>query len=128
MCTKYYDYYNNIDQRPLWNELQNKYNSTFSRTWIAAHLDGSEFRNLLGYCRDHGYAPWFYQYQDGYDYNNQMIASYCDAAWREGFLQRYDTEYEVWYHCILNHVHDPESPWECVWVEDCRINKGIIQR
>lgn len=128
MCTKYTNYSNNIDQRPLWDELQNKYNGVYSRTWIAAHADGSEFRNLLGYCRDHGYAPWFYQVQDGYDSNDQMIASYCEAAWLEGFLQRYDTQYEVWYHCILNHTHDPETPWECLWVEESRISKGIVQR
>lgn len=128
MCTKYTNYSNNIDQRPLWDELQSKYNGVYSRTWIAAHADGSEFRNLLGYCRDHGYAPWFYQMQDGYDYNDQMIASYCEAAWLEGFLQRYDTQYEVWYHCILSHTHDPEAPWECLWVEDGRISQGIVQR
>jgi hypothetical protein len=128
MCTVYWDYYRRNDQRPIWDELKAKYNNVYSRTWIAAHLDGGEFRNLLGYCRDQGYAPWFYQMDDGYDYNDQMIASYCNAAWLEGLLRRYDSKYEVWYRCTLNHTHDPEAPWECLWIEDHRNFIEIVQR
>lgn len=128
MCTKYSDYYNENDQRDLWDDLQAKYNNLFSRTWIAAHLDGGEFRALLGYCRDHGYAPWFYQMQDGTDNDDYMISRYCEAAWLEGFLTRYDKQYEVWFMCVLNHTHDPNAPWECSWVEDHRVYQGIIQR
>jgi len=129
MCTRYDSFLGtSIDQRPLWDGFKSKYNNIFARTWIAAHKDGSEFRNLLGYCRDQGYAPWFYQKQDGYDYNDQMIASYCNAAWLEGFLRRYDKKYEVWYRCILNHTHNPNQPENCLWEEDSRLFLGIVQQ
>lgn len=129
MCTRY-DSFSGLDkdQRDLWDGLWNLYNNKYARTFIAAHKDGSEFRNLLGYYRNHGIAPWFFQEMDGYDYNDQMIESYCNAAWLEGFLTRYDSKYEVWYRCILNHVHDPEAPWECYWVEDHRNFIQIVQR
>ncbi|MDF1612198.1 hypothetical protein [Stygiobacter electus] len=51
MCTRYDSFSGTeIDHRPLWDGLQGLYGNVFSRTWIAAHKDGSEFRNLLGYC------------------------------------------------------------------------------
>ena len=129
MCTRYISWSGtSIDQRSLWDGLQSIYNNVFARTWIAAHQDGSEFRNLLGYCRDQGYAPWFFQALDGYDYNDQMIASYCQAAWLEGFLERYDKQYLVLYRCILNHTHDPNAPWDCIWEEYDRTYIGMVQR
>ncbi len=129
MCTRYISWLGtSIDQRTLWDDFKSIYSNVFARTWIAAHSDGSEFRNLLGYCRDQGYVPWFYQKEDGTDYDDQMISSYCQAAWLEGFLRRFDKVYLVLYRCNLNHIHDPNNPAACNWEEYSRSFQEIVQR
>ncbi|RJP61257.1 MAG: hypothetical protein C4543_03690 [Ignavibacteriales bacterium] len=124
-CTRYWDYFKRNDQRPLWTELKNKYESTFSRTWISANLDGSEFSTLLGYCKNNNIAPWLFQALDANDLTDGMISQYCDAARNAGFLDRYDKKYKVWYKCTLTHSHDPAKPYLCNWVEDRRVLEGI---
>lgn len=128
MCTRYAGYYNENDQRDLWTELSSLYGTTFKRTWISANLDGGEFNDLLGHARNKGAAPWLYQMEDATDLSDQMIASYCNSAWLQDYLERYDEEYDVWYVCVLNHTHDPNAPEECVWQEDSRIYQGIVHR
>jgi hypothetical protein len=74
MCTRYVGYYGEADQRNLWTELKTSYDSKFSRTWIAANLDRSEFNSLLGHAKNNGAAPWFYQLDD-YEDNSDIIIS-----------------------------------------------------
>ncbi|KUG25128.1 hypothetical protein ASZ90_005051 [hydrocarbon metagenome] len=127
-CTRYENVYGGIDQRSLWDAFRSKYNQTFSRTWIAAHKDGSEFSQLLGYCMNNNIAPWFYQNEDVHDLSDGMLPQYCNAAWNAGFLDRYDKRFKVWYKCTLTHTHDPLHPGLCNWVEDRRVLEGVFLR
>jgi hypothetical protein len=73
-------------------------------------------------------APWFFQAEYGTDDTDQIIAAYCQAAWLEGFLRRYDNIYLVTYRCILNHFHDPINPSNCIWEEYDRSYQETVQR
>ncbi|PKL84055.1 MAG: hypothetical protein CVV24_01990 [Ignavibacteriae bacterium HGW-Ignavibacteriae-3] len=127
MCAKYDDLLGRIDQRTLWDGFIAKYSNKF-KPWISADEDINEFRNLLGTCRDNNLAPWFFQAQDGTDNTDQIIASYCQAAWLEGLLRRYDKLFLVTYRCLLNHIHDPNNPDNCIWEEYDRSYQGTVQR
>ncbi len=129
MCTKYFrdELEQDIDQRPRWEEIKNGHYG-FTKTWIAAHKDGSEFSQLLGWCKNNNVAPWFYQNEDVHDLSDGMLPQYCNAAWNAGFLDRYDKRFKVWYKCTLTHTHDPLHPGLCNWVEDRRVLEGIFLR
>lgn len=102
MCTKYFndELEQNRDQRGRWTDFRIGLQSTFSKTWIAAHKDGSEFNNLLGYCRDYNIAPWFYQLQDFEDSSEIMISSYCYNGYLTDFLRRYEKKFIYVYYYI----------------------------
>lgn len=99
----------------------------FTRTWISNSEDVGEFNTVLQNLRDNNISPWLFVWTNDSQNRVCYIEDYCNAAYQQGFLNRYYKQYEVWYHCILNHVHDPEAPWECLWVEDTRIYKGMVQ-
>lgn len=88
MCSRYDGYYDEIDQRPIWNDLKSLYPNIFKRTWISANKDGSEFNSLLSYCRDYNISPWLYQWQDYEDHSDLMLSQYCYNAYLTNFLSR----------------------------------------
>lgn len=122
MCTKY-----DGENIPRWDFIKDL-TTKFTRTWINNEKDVGEFNTILNYLKTYSISPWLYVATNDAQNRVCYIWDYCNAAYLQGFLDRYYKQYEVWYHCILNHTHDPEAPWECSWVEDTRIYQGIVQR
>jgi len=102
MCTKYFydELEQNRDQRGRWDDFRNGLQGTFSKTWIAAHKDGSEFNDLLSYCRNYNISPWFYQLQDFEDASEIMISSHCYNGYLTNFLRRYEKKFIYVYYYI----------------------------
>ncbi len=122
MCTKY-----DGDNIPRWDLIKNL-TTKFTRTWINNEIDKGEFSNLLINLRDNGIKPWLFVETNNAQNRVQYISDYCYTAWQVGFLDRYFKQYLVLYHCILNHVHDPNSPGNCIWEEYDRTYQGIVIR
>jgi hypothetical protein len=99
MCTKYFNdaAEQDIDQRDRWTRMKNDLPGKFTRTWISANQDGSEFENLLGHCRNKNIVPWFYQLDDADDLSDYTISRYCYFAYLTSYLRRVERRYiYVW--------------------------------
>lgn len=81
----------NPDQRSDWTDMRNFYGSKFSMTWIGAHMDLSEYNDLLGHAANLGLeGVWLFQALDDTDDGSENnIATYCDQAWKHGWLTKY---------------------------------------
>lgn len=121
MCTKY-----DGDNIPRWDLIKNLTNK-FNRTWIHNQNDLGEFNTVLNYLKNNTISPWLYVKTMDEQNRVRNIWDYCNAAYQQGFLDRFYKQYRVLFKCNLNHVHDPSSPWLCYWVEYNRTLIGIIQ-
>lgn len=76
----------NIDQRDNWTELKQMYPSKFKYTWIAAHLDLSEYNQLFEHASRLGLEEvWLYQLSESTN-SDENIWAFCEAAAKYGYL------------------------------------------
>jgi len=121
MCTKY-----DGENIPRWDLIRNL-TPKFTRTWINNSIDVGEFNTVLNNLKNNGISPWLYVETVDAQNRVQYMWDYCNAAFQQGYLNRYYKKYQVMYRCNLNHTHDPEAPYECYWVEYTRTLLGIVQ-
>lgn len=82
----------NSDQRVDWTDMQKRYGSKFSWTWIGAHKDLLEYEQLLQHAKSLGLkSVWLYQYEDATDdISDANVSIFALYAWKYGFLNRFE--------------------------------------
>ncbi|MFH1197315.1 MAG: hypothetical protein V1720_16570 [bacterium] len=86
------------DQRPDWRDMRNRYGEKSFLNWIGAHLDFSEYPDLLACARSLSLpGVWLYQLQEGED-SDDNILGFCHAAFNNGYLKAFVRKYIYEYH------------------------------
>lgn len=102
-CTRYDIFipFKDPDQRSLWTDFKNDFSDKFNMTWIAAHLDGNEYDNLIGHANNLGlHGLWYYQQDDATDYNSDdNISGFSMSMWKKGWMRRFERQWIYTYEC-----------------------------
>jgi hypothetical protein len=75
----------NPDQRGDWSDMKNLYGNKFSTTWIGAHMDMSDYGDLIGHAQNLGL--------------NSNLEAFCSNAASRNFLK-------VFYQQVKDELHD----------------------
>jgi hypothetical protein len=81
----------NPDQRSDWSDMKNRYGVKFSTTWIGAHMDMSDYDDLIGHAQNLGLnSIWLYQHQP---FDNEVgdsnLEAFCSNAASKNFLNAF---------------------------------------
>jgi hypothetical protein len=99
------------DQRPDWSDMQNRYGSKFSMTWINS-TEISEFGDLFGHAQNLGLTGvWVYTLAG---HQTDEFGNISAAAYAHGFLRRFSREWKNQYKCINpngTYTFPPSSDW-----------------
>lgn len=102
------------DQRPDWSDMQNRYGSKFSMTWINS-TEISEFDDLFGHAQNLGLTGVWVYTLDGHQ--TDEFGNISAAAYAHGFLRRFYREWKNEYKCINPYgtsTYPPSSDWVCI--------------
>ena len=79
------------DQRPDWADMQSRFTSKFSTTWVGAHRDEKEYDDLMGKAKNLSLqGVYLYQHEPHDDeVDDSNLEKFSDAASKHGFLSTY---------------------------------------
>jgi hypothetical protein len=117
MCDKYVGWFNEpIDQRSYWSEFRAAYGNKNFANWLSLdkdHDDG-QYSALIGHANNLGINNlWVYSYGSG---NSSYITEFCNAAWNNAWLRKFEQYYKIIWRCTLQdpcdcNPSDPDAGW-----------------
>lgn len=103
-----YDKYEG-DQRSMWSTFRNHYGTLNPANWIHTNTDLYEFSQLIGHATNLGINTlWFFIGNSGGHPSN--VPSFSDAAWRSGWLRKFEQYFRIEWHCDYGCDCDPSDP------------------
>ncbi|MBZ0182010.1 MAG: hypothetical protein K8F60_06095 [Melioribacteraceae bacterium] len=111
-CDKYGEVNAPYDQRSFWTSLRNYFGYKSNFNFVHSTRDQTtEYDELLGHASNLGQSIIFYYIgSDGNYYNTN---TFCEEAWKTGWLKKFERQYRLEYRCYLanENLCDINNSW-----------------